>query len=311
MKFFKPHFWSKKYNILSIILLPVSLLIQVLFFIKKNIEKKEHFSVPIICVGNIYIGGTGKTPLTIKTSEILSKLGKKIAIIKKFYENQSDEIELIKEKTKSLITGKTRKEAINKAINKKYNTLILDDGFQDYSIKKDLNILCFNSNQLIGNGLTLPSGPLRESLNSVKYCQMVVINGSSNEKFEKKIKSISNSVSIYYTKYLPIGIKRFQNMNLLAFAGIGNSENFFELLSDYKLNIMKKIPFPDHYNYTSNDIKNLFNIAKKNNLRLITTEKDYFRLKYLGLNENINYLSVELNILQEEKFFDEIKKYIK
>ena len=100
-------------------------------------------------------------------------------------------------------------------------------------------------------------------------------------------------------------------MNLLAFAGIGNSENFFELLSDYKLNIMKKIPFPDHYNYTSNDIKNLFNIAKKNNLRLITTEKDYFRLKYLGLNENIKYLSVELNILQEEKFFDEIKKYIK
>ena len=64
--------------------------------------------------------------------------------------------------------------------------MILDDGFQDHSIKKDLNILCFNSRQLIGNGMTLPSGPLRESINSVKGSQIIIINGDKNENFEKK-----------------------------------------------------------------------------------------------------------------------------
>ena len=311
MKIFKPHFWKKKYSILSIILLPISIIIQILFFIKKNIVKKENFSVPIICIGNIYIGGTGKTPLAIKMSMMLKKFNKNPAIIKKLYKNQRDEMDLIKEKTKNLITASNRKEAVISAIKKKFNTIILDDGFQDHSIKKNLNILCFNSNQLIGNGLTVPSGPLRENFDSIKNCQIVIINGNPNEGFEKKIKNISSSISIYYSKYLPINIKKLENTNFLAFAGIGNSENFFDLLSNYKLKIKKTISFPDHYSYKYTDIKNLFALAKKNNSRLLTTEKDYFRLKYLGLNENISYLAVELILSEEENFFKEIEKYIK
>ena len=311
MNFFKPYFWNKKYNILSIFLLPVSYLIQILFFIKKNIVKERSFSVPIICIGNIYVGGTGKTPLAIKISDVLKKAKKDPAIIKKFYSNQNDEMELIKNKSKNLVTGSTRKDAISKAIKKKSDIIILDDGFQDHSIKKNLNILCFNSNQLAGNGFTIPSGPLREPLSSVKNCQMVVINGNRNEEFEEKIKKISNNnISIYYSRYLPINIKKLKNINLLAFAGIGNSENFFQLLSDYQLNIKKRISFPDHYNYKKRDIKNLFDLSKRNNLRLVTTEKDYFRLKYLGLNNGISYLPVELILLEEEKFLEEIKNYI-
>ena len=114
---------------------------------------------------------------------------------------------------------------------------ILDDGFQDYSIKKNLNILCFNSNQLIGNGMTLPAGPLRESINAVKKTQIVLINGSKNKLFEDKILSISNKVKIFYSKYLPENIEEFKNKNLLAFAGIGNPSNFFKLLSDNNLSI--------------------------------------------------------------------------
>jgi tetraacyldisaccharide 4'-kinase len=219
-------------------------------------------------------------------------------------------MDLIKEKTKDLVTAPNRKEAIANAIKRKFNLIILDDGFQDHSIEKNLSILCFNNNQLIGNGLTIPSGPLREPFSSIKNSQIAIINGNTNKKFEEKIKDISNGISIYYCKYLPINIKKLENANLIAFSGIGNPENFFDMLSNYKLNIKKRISFPDHYNYTKNDIKNLLNLAKEKNSRLLTTEKDYFRLKYLGLNENISYLSVQLVISEEEKFFKEIKSYI-
>ena len=311
MNFFKPNFWKKKYSILSILLLPISILFQILFFIKKKITKQESFPVPIICIGNIYIGGTGKTPLAIKTSLMIKKLNKSPAIIKKFYDNQKDEMEFIKEKTNNLVTGSTRKEAIDKAVKKKFDIIILDDGFQDHSIKKNLNILCFNSGQLMGNGFTIPSGPLRETLYSIKNCQMIIVNGSRNEEFEKTIKKLSKDISIYYSKYLPVNIKKLKDVNILAFAGIGNPENFFKLLSDYSLNVEKIVPYPDHYNYTRKDIENLFSLAKKNNLRLVTTEKDYLRLKYLGLSESISYLSVELNLLEEEKILKEINNYIK
>ena len=311
MKLFKPYFWKKKYSIFSILLLPISILIQILFFIKKIIVKKESFSVPVICIGNIYIGGTGKTPTAIKMVSIFEKLNKAPVIIKKFYNNQNDELVLIKEKTKNFVVGLTRSEAINKALKKNFNLIILDDGFQDYTIRKNLNILCFNSNQLIGNGFSIPSGPLREPISSIKNSQIIIINGNRNENFEKRIKKISNDISIYYSNYLHVNIKKLQNINLLAFAGIGNPENFFQLLSKYNLKVEKTISFPDHYNYTEKDIKNLFNLAKKNSLRLVTTEKDYCRLKYLKLNENISHIAVQLNLVEEEKFIKELKNYIK
>ena len=100
-------------------------------------------------------------------------------------------------------------------------------------------------------------------------------------------------------------------MDLLAFAGIGNPENFFNLLSKYNLSVKKTMPFPDHYDYTEKDIKNLTSLANQSNLRLVTTEKDYFRLKNLRLNNNISYLPVELNIANEEKFIKELEKYTK
>ena len=114
------------------------------------------------------MGGTGKTPTAILIANELIKIGKKPAIIRKFYLDQEDEYELIRKYHKHLLVNYKRSEAILQAENKSYDSVILDDGFQDYTIKKDLNIICFNHNQLIGNGMILPSGPLRESLSSLK-----------------------------------------------------------------------------------------------------------------------------------------------
>ena len=186
MKINKPKFWDKKINFFALILLPLSLIVKLIILIKKNFIFKNDFDIPIVCVGNIYIGGTGKTPISIELAKEQIILNIKPVIVRKYYTNHQEEFRIIK-KNKNLIFKK--KLTYNQAIVDGYDLVLMDDGFQDYSIKKDLNILCFNENQLIGNGLVIPSGPLREDLSAVKNAQIVIINGVKNVSFEEKILS--------------------------------------------------------------------------------------------------------------------------
>ncbi len=188
MKLFKPRFWNKKNSFFAYLLFPISFLIQVLRILKNKITKTRKYNVPIFCVGNIYLGGTGKTPLTIKIFELLKNLGKNPAIVKKFYKSHLDEIKLLEDRTDKIFYNHSRNKAIQKAIQKNLDIIILDDGFQDNSIEKNLEMLCFNENQLIGNEFTIPSGPLREPFSSIKKSSIIFINGNQNFEFEKKIK---------------------------------------------------------------------------------------------------------------------------
>ena len=123
-----------------------------------------------------------------------------------------------------------------------YDVAVLDDGFQDFTVKKDFSILCFNSKQLIGNGLLIPSGPLRESFNSILRANCIVINGDKNLEFENKIKkTFKKEVKIFYSKYKIKNIENLQNKEIIAFAGIGNPSNFFDLLKENNLNLKKSI----------------------------------------------------------------------
>ncbi len=305
MKILKPKFWDIKNNPISLLLIPISFFLQLLMIIKKKITFKHSFKIPIICIGNIYIGGTGKTPLAIKIAQELIKHDKKPAIIKKYYANHFDEHNLINNNLDCLFLDRLRSEAINKAEKKNYDIAILDDGFQDYSIKKDMNILCFNSNQLIGNGMTLPSGPLRENMNAIKKTQIVLINGNKNEPFEKKILNISNKVKIFYSKYLATNIEDFKNKKLFAFAGIGNPNNFFKLLNENNLDVRKQLTFPDHYEFSKSEIQKMIDESLKNNLELITTEKDYFRIKIYGF-KYIKFIKLKLEILEKDKLINQI-----
>jgi len=307
MKIFKPKFWQKKNSLVSILLLPLSILAQYLIIIKKNLKRKKFFSIPIICVGNIYVGGTGKTPLCIELANIFKKINKKTCIIKKYYSAHEDEFKLIESKKIKLFKSSSRVLSIKKAERDKYECVILDDGFQDSSVNKDLNIICFNEKQLAGNEMTLPSGPLREPLSSLKDSQIIVINGNTNEVFERKIKSISSDINIYYSYYLPVNLNEFTNHNLLAFAGIGNPDNFFDLLEKYNLRVVKKVSFPDHYNYSIKELNNLVDFSIENNLKIVTTEKDFFRIKHYNIPQ-IQCLDVKLEIKNKDKFMKEVIK---
>ena len=307
MKLFKPKFWHKKYSLISFSLLPFSIFFQFLIDIKKILKKKEKFSIPIVCVGNIYLGGTGKTPLCIEIAKILKKSNKKIAIVKKFYKNHEDEFKLIESNKIKLFKNVSRAMAIKKAEIDQFDCVILDDGFQDTSIIKDLNIICFNENQLIGNEMTLPSGPLREPLSSLKNSQIIVINGTSSEVFEKKIRGVSKDISIYYSEYLPTNLSEFKDQNLLAFAGIGNPNNFFNLMEKNNLQILKKISYPDHYNYSIKELNDLVEYSINNNLKIVTTEKDYFRIEHYKIPQ-IQCMNIKLVIKNKDKFEKEISR---
>lgn len=307
MKIYKPKFWDSEYSIIPMLLVPITLVVILIIFIKKIFTRTIKFNIPIICIGNIYIGGTGKTPTSIYIAQELSKIGKKPAILRKFYKEHKDEHELIKENFKNLILNKNRSAGILEAEKRDFDMVILDDGFQDYKIKKNLNILCFNQNQLIGNGYVLPSGPLRERLSSVKNAEIIIINGKKNIKFENKILNINKKLKIFYTNYKPINIEQFKNQKIFAIAGIGNPNNFFQLLTENGLNIEKKLIFPDHYEFSNSEISKLIEEADKNNNQILTTEKDYFRIKDMN-NNNIKYLKVSLEIDEKEKFLNEITK---
>ena len=309
MKFLKPKFWNTKNNIFSIILWPISILFYFIIFLRRVCIRSNKFKIPVICIGNIYVGGTGKTPLSIEIAKELIILNKRPAIIKKFYKNQKDEHSMIQEKTNCLVLENNRVQAIKKAERENFELAILDDGFQDHKIQKDLNILCFNNKQLAGNELMFPAGPLRESLNSLKKAQIVIINGKKNEEFEKKIYNISKSIKIFYSEYIPVNIEQFKNKNLYAFAGIGNPNNFFELLSEYNLNVKKKVAFPDHYKLSDDELGDMIEESNKNNFEIITTEKDFYRHKDCGFNK-LKYLKINLKIYEKNKLINEILKHL-
>tara|TARA_Y100000590_G_scaffold298553_1_gene336525 strand:+ start:3866 stop:4789 length:924 start_codon:yes stop_codon:yes gene_type:complete len=304
MNFKKPEFWDyPNLSIWTILLYPFSLIFTFAFFISRLFKVQKKFPIPIICIGNIYLGGTGKTPLALEVFKIIKSLKKNPGFIKKGYDYLHDEIQMLKN-IGEVFTNKDRKKAINSLILSDHDVAILDDGFQDFAIKKDFSVLCFNSKQLIGNGFVIPSGPLRENFSSIKKADCIFINGDKNLEFENKINKINESLKIFYSKYKIKNLEKFKNKKVIAFAGIGNPKNFFDLLKINNLDIKKTISFPDHYNYTESDYNSL--IKNDHDEMMITTEKDYSRIDE-RMKKYFHYVELDLVIENKNEFVNLIK----
>tara|TARA_B100001057_G_C22819070_1_gene938677 strand:- start:909 stop:1835 length:927 start_codon:yes stop_codon:yes gene_type:complete len=308
MKIRKPKFWDLKgLSFYSVILFPFSLVYYIAHLTIFFIKRPKEFKIPVICVGNIYLGGTGKTPLALKIFNIAKSLGKKPAFVKKNHSYVIDEIKMLEKMGETFSTDK-RETGILLSIKNQKNLAILDDGFQDFSIKPNFSVLCFNSKQLIGNGLLIPSGPLRERLKAVLRADCIVINGNENEEFENKLKKIAGNkrLPIFYSEYKIKNLDRFLNKEIIAFAGIGNPSNFFELLKENNIKLKETFSFPDHHNYTDNDLNKI--IGDKSG-KIVTTEKDYYRMTDYQ-KKICEYIEVELFIREEDKFKNLLKQNI-
>jgi tetraacyldisaccharide 4'-kinase len=308
MKLNKPKFWDvPKISFWSIILIPLTIIFLLASFIRKILKIKNKFQIPIICVGNIYVGGTGKTPLASEIFKIIKNSGKNPAFVKKSYNYLYDEIQMLMKVGKTF-TGRNRKKAINSLISSGYDVAILDDGYQDFSVKKDFSILCFNSKQLIGNGFIMPSGPLREGFASIKRADCIIINGDKNLEFENKIKKINKNVKIFYSKYKIKNLDKFKNKKVVAFAGIGNPSNFFDLLKENNITVKKTNSYPDHHNYSERDYSYLIK-QNEHDVLLVTTEKDYSRLSE-KMKQSFDCVEVDLEIENKDEFINLIKSKI-
>ena len=307
MKLKKPKFWDyKKPNLYSYLLLPLSIIFTLISRLKLK-PKTKNSQIKTICIGNIYIGGTGKTSLAIKIKEILKKENIKTCFIKKFYSTQIDEQKLLA-KNGQLFTSAKRMYALNEAISNGYKIAIFDDGLQDASIKYDLEIVCFNNLNWIGNGLTLPSGPLRESIKSLRLYKNVFLNGNEEDliNIKNQIKTINPQININQGKYIPLNITDFdKSLNYLVFSGIGNHATFVNMLKIHDLKIVNDLEYPDHYQYSKKDLQLIANEAKKYAASIITTEKDYLRLDSFDRHK-ILFIKSSLEILNEKTFKQKI-----
>jgi tetraacyldisaccharide 4'-kinase len=312
MKFKKPIFWDyKKPNYLSYLLLPLTLPVIINNFFLNLKKKKIDEKIKKICIGNIYVGGTAKTPLTIKIYRILSDLKFKTATIKKFYKKHYDEQEILSQETK-LYCNKNRVDALDEAIKDNVAVAIFDDGLQDKSMDYDLKFVCFNNSKWVGNGFLIPAGPLRETISSLSKYDSVFLNGNEKDNSDIKmlLKKYNKEIQIFEATYKVINLNKLDiKKKYVIFSGIGNPDSFKETLTKHNFNIVKEIIFPDHYNYTPKDIDYIRLQAKKLDSKILTTEKDYIKIK-TDSKKDINFLKIDLNIKDESKLIDYLKLHI-
>ena len=309
MKFKKPKFWDfEKKNLISYILLPFTIPIILNNFLLNKKVKRKNEKLISICVGNIYIGGTGKTPTTIKIYQILKKLGFTVAIGKKYYSAQNDEKILLENKSE-LISLTKRDEIIKSAIQNNLDYLVFDDGLQDRNISYDCEIVCFNQKNWIGNGNLIPAGPLREKISSLKKYDAVILKGLNldNNNISQSIKKINPQIKIFKSFYKVKNLKNFDlSKKYLFFCGIGSPENFRETLLKNNFQIIDQIIFPDHYDFKKKDIMEIKRKANEINAKIVTTEKDFIKISQID-REEIDFLEVDLQIENEENFINFIR----
>ena len=314
MKFKKPYFWDyKKPNLIAYLLTPLNFIFKINNIILNVIPKKKYQNIKTICVGNIYVGGTGKTPTVIKLYEIFKNTKLKVSTAKKFYLDQEDENTILKNRSE-FITLNNRQKIVQKAIKENYELLIFDDGLQDRQIDYDFKLVCFDSKNWIGNGFLIPSGPMRETIYSLKKYDAVILKNvykkSDQNEIYESIKKINPKIKIF-NSYLKIKDKNEFDLNdkFLIFSGIGNNNSFRDLLIENRFNIIEEIVFPDHFNYKTHDISNLLKVAKNKNLKILTTEKDYVKIPK-NLRENINFIKIDLEILEQKQLTELIETKI-
>lgn len=286
-----PHFW---YDITK----PIPMGLKTIakwygFFSGLRIEQKPRYRshLPVICIGNIVMGGSGKTPVVQSLCRILSHHGHHPAILMRGYGG--------KEKGPLWVTGQSVKEIGDEALlhvsiaqtmiaqdriagakqiekNNSLTHIVMDDGLQNPFLEKTLSFLVVNGANPFGNGALFPSGPLREPIeNAVRRSHAMIILGEDQHDLASRYQFAS---TIFQATIVPQVPKQFSGLPIIAFAGIGNPDRFFKTLEDHQAILFDKITFPDHHIYTRRDLDRLKHISTTSNIPLVTTRKDWVRL---------------------------------
>lgn len=336
-----PDFWHNN-NIISYLLSPLSLFYYFFSFLRKKIQKPINLGAPVICIGNINVGGAGKTPLVIHLALHYMSLEKRVCIVSKGYLGSykkpvvinfgmipsftgDEALEIFNKLSKTGISGEEFSVIIasrpSKALNliKKFkpDVIITDDGLQNNGFYKDVKIVVIDLMRKFGNGMLFPAGPLRQLPGKViKNTSLVVINANGedinkdeNKKFIGKVNSLQPNFFMAKTE---MESEISANVNYLAVCAISNPGKFKNLLNDQKFLVKGFVDFADHHNYTLTDVNNILLKAKELEVeKIITTSKDYVKLsQFKVLKKHLIECPISLKIEDFDKLLDLINEKI-
>ncbi len=271
-------------------------------------QKPLKASMPVIVIGNLNAGGSGKTPTAIALMSLIKnrKLAKNPAFITRGY--GGDEQNLLS-KHAPVIVDASRREALKTAEKEGYDLIIMDDGYQNPSFHKDLNILVVDGMMGFGNRFLLPAGPLRQSLHEgLSAANLYVFIGEDHVHAKKYL---YRQTPCFDANLKPLN-EPDKESTYYAFAGIGYPEKFYTYLEKKtKLSVKRKKAFPDHYHYTQSDLNELIIKSQKDDLTLITTEKDFAKIGSLENANKVKVLKVSLEFEQPGNLVSLIKDKIK
>ena len=313
------------------------------FFYSLGLLKTRRLSRPVISVGNITVGGTGKTPLVMALSEGLLERGIPTAILSRGYrgkkgsgplvtdgrrvllspEESGDEPFLMAQALKGIpiLVGKDRFKNGRMAFQQfQVRGLLLDDGFQHLPLHRDLNILLIDSQIGFGDGHLLPRGIMREPLSHLRQTDLFLVTKAEDpeacQSLESILREIHPSAPIFHSHYEPAGLIRpdgkveplhlLKGTKVLALSAIANPVYFSLLLRKCGAEVAIEIIFPDHHLYTAQDLTSILEKVKKVNW-IVTTEKDMVKLKKLPLAPlPLLSLRIEMKIWEEEEFYKKV-----
>lgn len=326
-------------NIIKCLLSLISYLYRIIlklryFFFKTGFLKKTTPSVPVISVGNITLGGTGKTPLIEYIAIYLKKRKKKVAILSRGYgakkvinksdninnlETYNDEHLMLCENLSGVpnLINKNRILSAKKAIED-YNVdfLLLDDGFQHIKLDRSLDIVAFNSLNPFGYENVFPRGFLREPLQGLERADLFVITHSNLcshndlENIRNRLNKRHNDIPIIETIHYPLhlenisdgtvyNIEWLKEKNLYAFCAIGNPESFSKSLLYQNAQLIKFNPFLDHHFYTHNELEEIIKEASDLNVdAIVTTQKDKVKILDILTKKELNNIRIPINVVK-------------
>ena len=324
MKFKTPNFWFDRYSVLSFCLMPISLFYYSFFQLIRIFKPEKKMDIPVLCIGNLTVGGSGKTPVSNELRILLNKnfKFKKIYILSRGYGglikgphqvkkndkplNVGDEA-LIHNKIGPVCISKNKIKGAFFCIDKGADLLILDDGFQSKNLVKDLSFLVVDSTIKFGNTRIIPSGPLREGINSglSRADAVIYLKNSIKEKepeIKKKIKT--------FNAYREIKIPNYVKKKIFVFCGIGSPQIFFNHLEQIGFKIVEKKVFSDHHFFSDIEISKIIKIAKKKKLDIVTTQKDYVKIN-LKFRKIIICARLKIKFESEKELLKFIEKKLK
>jgi tetraacyldisaccharide 4'-kinase len=318
-----PKFWVQK-NPISYALLPASLLYFCGFYLVKFFTKTKKISKPVICVGNLIAGGSGKTPTAIAIGKILQEMvvdfaflsrgymsdGSKFLMLRKHDNNKAEQVGdepiLLIETAPTFVARNRLFGARQIEAMKQFKALVIDDGMQNDSLHRDFTILVVDGKIGFGNEFLIPAGPMREPLVfGLRKADLVVVVGEAQEKLLKKLAG----KMLVKAKIIPTNLGEFLAKKLIAFCGLAYPQKFFSFLENEGLKPIETHDFPDHYSYQNRDLERLCQIAREKNATLITTKKDWVKFSP-DFQQKIAYLNIELEFENKELVKAELRKIL-